>query len=76
MCWQFDLKLVVLLCFLCYLLSSIRDDSVQKTAGILTICHANCVRTVSVCMCWLFFISRNENINGFGTTGLNFLFLT
>jgi hypothetical protein len=24
-------------------------------------------------MCWLFFICRNENINGVGTTGLDFL---
>ncbi len=61
---------------LCYLLSSNRDDSVQKTAGILTICRANCVRTVCICMCWFCFISKNENINGFGITGLNFLFLT
>ncbi len=27
-------------------------------------------------MCWFYFISKNENINGFGTIGLNFLFLT
>ncbi len=62
--------------FLCYLLSSNRDDSVQKIAGILTICRANCVRTVCTCMCWLYFISKNESINAFGTTGLDLLFLT
>jgi hypothetical protein len=31
--------------FLCYLLSSNRDDSVQKTAASLPFCRANCVRT-------------------------------
>jgi hypothetical protein len=61
---------------LCYLLSSNRDDSFQKTAGILTICRANCVRTVCICMCWFCFLSKNENINGLGTTGLDFLFPT
>ncbi len=48
----------------------------KKTAGILTICRANCVRTVCIFMSGSCFISKNENINGFGTTGLNFLFLT
>ena len=63
-------------CILCYLLSSKRDDSFQKTrASLPSFCHANCVRTVSICMCWLFFICRNENINGVGTTGLDFLCL-
>jgi hypothetical protein len=41
----------------------------------LLFARANCVRTVSICMCWLFFICRNENINGVGTTGLDFLCL-
>ncbi len=61
---------------LCYLLSSNRDDSVQKTAASLPFCRANCVRTVCTCMCLFCFLSKNENINGFGTIGLNFLFLT
>jgi hypothetical protein len=31
---------------------------------------------VCICMCWFCFISKNVNINGFGTDGLNSLFLT
>ncbi len=62
--------------FLCYLLSSNRDDSFQKTKASLPFCHANRARTVSTCMCLFCFISRNENNNGFDAIGLNFLFLT
>jgi len=56
---------------LCYLLSSNRDDSVQKTAGILTICRANRARTVCTCMCLFCFLSKNENNNGFDIICLN-----
>jgi hypothetical protein len=38
----------------------------------LLFARANCVRTVSICTCRLFFICRNESINGFGTTGFEF----
>ena len=38
----------------------------------LLFARANCVRTVSICTFRLFFICRNENINGFGTTGFDF----
>ncbi len=61
---------------LCYLLSSNRDDSFQKTKVSLPFCRANCAKTVCTCMCLFCFLSKNENDNGFGTIGLNFLFLT
>jgi hypothetical protein len=62
------------LCVICF--HQIGMIAFKKTAGILTICRANCVRTVCICMCWFCFISKNENINGSGTIGLDFLFLT
>jgi hypothetical protein len=43
----------------------------KKTAGILTICRASCVRTVCTCMCLFCFLSKNENNNAFGIIGLN-----
>ncbi len=60
--------------FLCYVLSSNRDDSFQKTKASLPFCRANCTRTVCTCMCLLCFLSKNENNNGFGTIGLAFFF--
>jgi hypothetical protein len=45
----------------------------KKNAGILTICRANCVRTVSACICLLCFLSKNEINNGFGAICLGFL---
>ena len=64
-------------CILCYLLSSKRDDSFQKLGHpYLLFARANCAKTVSICTCRFLFICRNENIHGFGTTGLNFLLLT
>ena len=40
----------------------------------LLFARANRARTVSTFMCLFCFLSKNENISGFGTTGLNFFF--
>jgi len=47
----------------------------KKNAGILTICRASCVRTVSTFMCLFRFLSKIENNNGFGVICSGFPFI-
>jgi len=56
---------------LCYLLSSNRDDSVQKTRASLPFMPARIAPEPCTCVCLFCFLSKNENNNGFDTIGLN-----
>ncbi len=57
-------------CIFCYLLSSNRDDSFQKTY-LTSFCRANRARTVCTCMCLFCFLSKIENNNGSDIICLN-----